>query len=305
MYRYVARRLAQATVVMVGVTLIVFVLVNLVGDPVQLMLPEDATQEDIDTLRTALGLDRPVMVRYVIYLRGLLRGEFGRSFRYQEQALPLVLERLPVTATLAGLSLLLALCISIPLGVAAAINRNTWIDLLASATAVLGRAMPGFWLGIMLILAFSVWRPIFPVSGYESPMHLVLPVVTLGTGMAAASMRLVRSSLLEVIRQDYVTTARAKGLPERIVLFKHALRNALIPVITMLGLQLPVLVGGAVIVETVFAIPGVGRLTVKALTNLDMAIVQASVVVVSLAIVLSNLIVDLLYGLVDPRIRYN
>ncbi len=305
MQQYIARRLLQGLFVIIVVTLIIFLLVHLGGDPVRLMLPEEAPEEAKEALRIRLGLDQPLHYRYFLFLQGLMRGDLGDSFRYNEPAVKLVMERLPTTATLAFLSMVLSTLIAIPLGILAAIKRNTLLDLFASSGAVLGRAMPNFWLGIMLILFFAVFLGVLPVSGFDSPRHLILPVITLGTGMAATVTRLVRSTLLEVIGLDYIRTARAKGLSKRVVLFKHALRNTMIPVITVIGLQVPALVTGAVITESVFAIPGVGRLTVAAVSRLDMAVVQASVLVVSIAVVLVNIGIDIIYTIIDPRVRYD
>lgn len=304
MIRFILRRLLQTIPTLLIVTFVVFFLMNVVGDPARLLLPEDATEADIAALRVTLELDKPLLHRYGSFLVRLARGDTGTSFRYNEPAMPLVLERLPVTLTLAGLSLVLALLIAIPLGVVAAVRRNSLADLIATTTAVAGRSMPNFWLGIMLMLLLAVrWR-LLPATGTGSWKHLIMPAITIGTGLAASLTRLLRSSLLEVIRQDYITTARAKGLSERVVIFKHGLRNALIPVITVLGLQISLLVEGAFITEQVFAIPGMGQLAVKSLATLDFAVVQTAVLLGALVTVISNLAVDLLYTVVDPRIRY-
>lgn len=304
MIRFILRRLLQTIPTLLIVTFVVFFLMNVVGDPARLLLPEDATEADIAALRVTLELDKPLLHRYGSFLVRLARGDTGTSFRYNEPAMPLVLERLPVTLTLAGLSLVLALLIAIPLGVVAAVRRNSLADLIATTTAVAGRSMPNFWLGIMLMLLLAVrWR-LLPATGTGSWKHLIMPAITIGTGLAASLTRLLRSSLLEVIRQDYITTARAKGLSERVVIFKHGLRNALIPVITVLGLQMSLLVEGAFITEQVFAIPGMGQLAVKSLATLDFAVVQTAVLLGALVTVISNLAVDLLYTVVDPRIRY-
>jgi peptide/nickel transport system permease protein len=291
--------------VILGITLIVFVLVRLSGDPVVLLLPEDADPEQIVMLREALGLDRPVLVQYAIFMRDLLRGDFGDSLRYTGQAaLPIVLERLPATLQLTTAALLVAVLISLPAGVVAAVYRGRWPDVLATGLAVLGQAMPNFWVGIMLIGVLSVTLGWFPVSGREGWNAIILPAVTLGTSLAALLTRLMRSSLLEVINLDYVRTARAKGQRPRTVLGKHALRNALLSYVTVLGLQLASLMAGAVVTEQVFAWPGIGLLAIQAINSRDMAVVQAVVVVAALIVMGANLLVDLLYALIDPRISY-
>ncbi|MFO8060146.1 MAG: ABC transporter permease [Bacillota bacterium] len=305
MYQYLVRRLFQIIPVILGVSIIVFILLRLTGDPAVLMLPEDALEEEIEALRDALGLNEPLHVQYWVFLTNALRGDFGRSFRYRAPALEVTLERIPATLELAGSALLFAVVISVPLGIISAIRQNTAADLFASTAAVLGRAMPNFWLGIMLILVFGVMLRWLPVSGREGLSYLILPAITLGTGLAATITRLVRSSMLEVIRQDYITTARSKGLSERSVIYRHALRNALIPVVTIIGIQVAVLMGGSVITEAVFAWPGAGRLAIQALYMRDMALVQAVVIVKALIVIFANLAVDLIYTVIDPRIMYS
>ena len=305
MYQYLVRRLFQIIPVIVGVSIIVFILLRLTGDPAVLMLPEDALEEEIEALRDSLGLNEPMHVQYWVFLSNALRGDFGRSFRYRAPALAVALERMPATLELAGAALIFSIVISVPLGIVSAIRQNTAADLFASTAAVLGRAMPNFWVGIMLILVFGVMLRWLPVSGREGLRHLILPAITLGTGLAATITRLVRSSMLEVIRQDYITTARSKGLSERTVLYRHALRNALIPVVTIIGIQIAVLMGGSVITEAVFAWPGAGRLAIQALYMRDMALVQAVVMVKAFVVILANLMVDIVYTVIDPRIMYS
>jgi len=306
MTAYILRRLLQMVPVVFGITLIVFLLVRSAGDPVVLLLPEDATQEQIELLRTSLGLDRPVMEQYVRYLGNLLRGDFGTSIRFRNQdAFQITIERLPATLQLASAALLVAIVISLPAGIIAATNRNRWPDRLASTMSVIGEAMPNFWLGIMLILVFSVQFGIFPVSGRGTLAHLALPALTLGTALAALLTRLMRSSLLEVLNQDYVRTATAKGLRRRVVLNKHALRNALLSYVTVLGLQVASLMAGAVVTEQVFAWPGIGLLAIQAINSRDMAIIQTVVIIASLVVMFANLIVDVVYSLIDPRITYS
>ena len=291
--------------ILFGVVTIIFVLLRLSGDPVRLYLPEDASEQQVAQMRASLGLDRPIHVQYGIYIARLATGDLGESIRYRNQDVAgIVLERLPATLELAGASLLVAILISLPLGTLAALNRNRLPDLLSSAVAMLGRAMPNFWVGIMLILFFGIRLEWFPVSGRNGLASLVLPAVTLGASMAALLMRLVRSGMIEVMSQDYVRTAKAKGLPWRSVVVKHGLRNALIAYVTVLGLEIAGLMAGAVITEQVFAWPGIGRLAIQAINSLDMAIVQAVVILASVIVMVANLAVDLTYALIDPRIRY-
>ncbi len=291
--------------ILFGVVTIIFVLLRLSGDPVRLYLPEDASEQQVAQMRASLGLDRPIHVQYGIYIARLATGDLGESIRYRNQDVAgIVLERLPATLELAGASLLVAILISLPLGTLAALNRNRLPDLLSSAVAMLGRAMPNFWVGIMLILFFGIRLEWFPVSGRNGLASLVLPAVTLGASMAALLMRLVRSGMIEVMSQDYVRTAKAKGLPWHSVVVKHGLRNALIAYVTVLGLEIAGLMAGAVITEQVFAWPGIGRLAIQAINSLDMAIVQAVVILASVIVMVANLAVDLTYALIDPRIRY-
>lgn len=303
---YFLRRLLQMIPVMIGITLIVFVLLRVSGDPVLLMLPEDAPQAQIDTLRRSLGLDKSLPEQYLIFISDLVTGDFGRSIRYGNQpVLPIVLERLPATLHLTLGALVVAMLISLPAGIIAAVHRRRWPDYGASTLSILGEAMPNFWLGIMLILVFSINLQIFPVSGRGGFMSLVLPSITLGTGLAAMLTRLMRSSLLEVLSLDYVRTATAKGLRPRTVLLKHALRNSLLAYVTVLGLQIAGLMAGSVVTEQVFAWPGIGLLAIQAINSRDMAVVQAVVIVASLIVMLANLAVDMLYAVIDPRIHYS
>jgi peptide/nickel transport system permease protein len=288
------------------VTVIIFFVIRLKGDPIAQLAPVDQmSREEIEELRHAYGFDRPLLTQYVDFVGGLVRGDFGDSFRYRQPALGLVLERLPKTAQLAGAAVVVGWAIALPLGVVAAVRRNSLVDLIATTTSVIGRGLPNYWLGIMLILVFAVVLRWLPVSGSDSLAHLILPAITLGVGLATTLTRLIRSSLLEVIRQEYITTARAKGLMERVVLTRHGLRNALIPVLTLFGLQVAWLMGGVVIVEQVFAWAGMGQLMIKAVFTRDMAIVQAGVFVFALIVMGANLTVDLMYTVLDPRIRYD
>jgi peptide/nickel transport system permease protein len=302
---FVVRRLLQATLVVFGVSLVVFCVIRLSGDPALLLLPPDATEADRARFVRQLGLDRPLFVQYAVFVRHAVAGDFGRSLRYGEAALPLVLERLPATLELSLAALVVSLAVSIPAGVVAAVRRDTPYDNFTMLGALFGQSMPVFWLGIMLILVFSVRLELFPTSGRGGLEHLVLPALTLGLYSTARVTRLVRAGMLDVVSQDYIRTARAKGLSGWTVIVKHALRNTLIPVVTIVGLELGALLGGAVITETIFAWPGIGRLAVTAIFQRDYPVVQAAVLVTALIFVATNLLVDLAYGWLDPRIRYD
>ncbi|MBX9974701.1 ABC transporter permease [Cytobacillus firmus] len=305
MKKYLLRRFLQIIPVLFIITFVVFVLVYLAGDPVSLMLPEDASEADREALREALGLNEPFVYQYFHFIGDLFTGNFGTSFRYNQEALPLVLERLPATFELAAASMLVAIIIAIPLGIYSAKKRNSFIDLFITGGSVLGKAMPNFWLGIMLILLLAVNYQLFPVSGRGSVMHMVLPAITLGTGIAAEMTRLIRSSMLEILNQDYIRTAKSKGASEMSVVFKHAFRNSLIPVVTIMGLQVSHLVSGALITETVFSWPGLGLLLVQAVNGRDMAVVQAAVFVIAILVIVVNLLTDIVYRVLDPRINYS
>lgn len=303
--KYLLQSLLKTIPVLFLITLIVFLLVRVTGDPVALMLPENATHEEKEALREALGFNEPLYVQYFTYLGDMVQGNFGESIRYNTDALGLVLERLPATIELAAFSMVIAVLVSIPLGILSAIKRNSFIDLFITGGSVLGKAMPNFWLGIMLILFFAVQFEIFPVSGRGSMMHLVLPAIGLGTSIAAEMTRLMRSSMLDILGQDFVRTARSKGLREAVVINTHAFRNALIPVVTIMALQTSTLIGGTLITETVFAWPGMGQLLIQAVNLRDMAVVQAATFLIAIFVILSNLTADLVYRLLDPRIKYD
>lgn len=305
MKKYLIQRLGQIIPVLLIITFVVFVLVYIAGDPVALMLPEDASEADREALRNALGLNEPFLYQYFQFLKDLVSGDFGSSFRYNQEALPLVLERLPATFELAIVSMIIATLIAIPLGIYSAKKRNSLIDVFITGGSVLGKAMPNFWLGIMLILLLSVNTNIFPVSGRGSFLHIILPSITLGTGIAAEMTRLIRSSMLEILNQDYIRTAKSKGVSDNLVVYKHAFRNSLIPVVTIMGLQMSHLVSGALITETVFSWPGLGQLLVQAVNGRDMAVVQAAVFIIALLVIVINLLTDLIYRLLDPRIKYS
>ena len=297
-------RTLQSIALLWLVTVVVFALLHLTpGDPATVMLGEQATPEQIRDLRSALGLDEPFVMQYARFLGHAVTGDFGRSIRAQRPALEVVLERLPATLLLSAGAFVFALFVGMPIGVVSAVKRLSLWDHGSMALALLGQSMPVFWLGLMLIVVFSVNLRWLPVSGWGTPQHLVLPAVTLGTFLIGLIIRLTRSSMLDVLGQDYVRTARAKGLAERAVIVRHALRNALIPVVTLLGLQLGLLLGGAVITETVFAWPGVGMVTVTAIHQRDYPVVQCAVFVSAVLVVVINWAVDTLYNVLDPRIR--
>jgi ABC-type dipeptide/oligopeptide/nickel transport system permease component len=300
---FVTRRLLHTALVTLGVVTLAFVALRLSGDPAATMLPGDASVDELRHLRHTLGLDQPLHVQYIAFLGGAVRGDFGESFRHQQPAFGLVLERLPATLELAFAALLLAVVVALPLGIVAALYRGRAVDMLAMGFAVVGQATPYFWMGIMLILVVSVELGWLPTSGRGGWPHLILPAVTLGTHFAASLARLTRTSMLEVLGQNFVTTARAKGLGEPRVVLAHALKNAAVPVVTLIGLQFGTLLGGAVVTETIFAWPGVGRLAVQSIFVRDYPVVQAGVLVLALVFVAINLAVDLLYGTLDPRIR--
>lgn len=303
MKRYLAHQCIQLLVVCLGISVITFLLLHLKGDPVVLLLPLDAGKEEMERFRHLMGFDQPVLVQYLRFLTGALRGDFGDSLYMKKSAFALVVERMPATLLLTFAGLIISLVIAIPLGIVSAMKRYSIVDNLCTMFAVGGQAMPIFWLGIMLIIVFSVKFHWLPASGFGTWTHLVLPATTLGLFLAPLTMRLVRSGMLEVLSQDYVRTARAKGVSERDVLLKHAFRNVAIPVVTVIGLQFGQLLGGAIVTETVYAWPGVATFTVTAIRNSDFPVVQASVFLLALCIVVVNLMVDLIVGMIDPRIR--
>lgn len=296
------RRLIRLLVVCFGISLVTFMLLHISGDPVAMILPE-ATEADRASLREALGLNRPLLVQYGSFLGRAVRGDFGHSFFHRAPALPLVIERLPTTLLLTALALTLAVGIAIPAGILTAVKRYSLIDHLATLTVLLGQSMPVFWTGIMLMLLCAVAWNLLPASGWDSWASTVLPTITLGTFQAPLFLRISRSAMLEVLGLDYVRTARAKGLTEWVVIGKHALKNAAIPIVTVIGLQFGVLLAGAVVTEFVFAIPGTGRLMLRAIGQLDFPVVQAGVMTLALLIVLTNFVVDVLYLYLNPQVR--
>lgn len=301
---YLARRVLLALVVLFGVSIVVFVIIRVIpGDPVQLMYPEAMPAELLRQVRAQMGLDDPVYVQYLVFLRQTLHGNLGESYRYHRPVTELVLERLPATAELTLAALAISLIFGIPMGIVAALKRNSLLDNVVMLVVMFGQSMPTFWLGIMLIIAFAVSLNWFPTSGREGAQYVVLPALTLAGFYVALTARLVRSCMLEVISQDYVRTARAKGLSEYGVIIGHAFRNALIPVVTVLGMQVGALLGGAVITESVFGWPGIGFLSITAIWQRDYNIVQAVVLFSAAVFVLLNLTVDVVYAWLDPRIR--
>jgi ABC-type dipeptide/oligopeptide/nickel transport system permease component len=300
---YLLRRFLQSLLVLLGVSFVVFGILFLTGDPALVLLPPDASVEDIAKFREVMGFNDPFFVQYARFLVGALRGDFGQSVRHGEPAFDLVIERMPATFELAGAALAIALCLAIPAGIVSAVRRNSVLDYVSTVVALLGQSMPTFWLGIMLILLFSVQLNLLPSSGRGGWEHMLLPAVTLGLFTTARITRLTRSGMLEVLSQDYIRTARAKGVANPPVVWKHALKNAAIPIVTIVGIELGTLLGGSVITETIFAWPGVGRLSVQAIYNRDYPVVQAAVFTLATTFVLVNLVVDMLYTYLDPRIR--
>lgn len=303
MLRYLTTRCLYAIAVIVGVSILVFFLVRLGGDPTALFLPPESSAEEIAKFRKQMGFDRPLVEQYVDFAMRALQGDFGRSLRHQDSALPLVLERLPATAQLAGVALALAVLFGVPAAIYAATRRDSLFDRASLLITVVAQSFPTFWLGIMLILVFSEHLGWLPPSGRGTFWHLLMPATALAAYSTALITRLLRASMLEVLQADYVRTARGKGLSERVVVLRHALRNAAIPAITVIGLQVGALLGGAVITEEIFAYPGMGRLAIQAISNRDFAVVQAFVVVMAVIVVTINLCVDVAYSLLDPRIR--
>jgi len=306
MTTYIARRLLTVIPTLLGVLLTVFLMVRLApGDPAQLLAGEFATPETLADIRQRFGLDQPLHVQLGLYAVNVFRGDLGQSVRTRKPVTYELRQYFPNTLRLTLGAMLVALLIGIPAGIIAAIRPGTIFDLLAMLGALIGISMPVFWFGLMAILIFSVQLGWFPVAGTGSLRHLVLPAITLGIGTAAILARMTRSAMLEVLSQDYIRTARAKGVAGRVVIFKHALRNALIPVVTITGLQFGGLLEGAVITETVFAWPGIGQLLVGSILARDYPVVQGAVLLIAVAFILINLVVDLLYGAIDPRIRYD
>ncbi|NMB02490.1 MAG: ABC transporter permease [Firmicutes bacterium] len=305
MWRYIFRRLLMLIPVLIGISIFVFLLMYLTpGDPALLMLGEGAPAEQLEALRESMGLNEPVYVQYFNWLKNAVRGDLGRSLRSKKLVTTEILDRLPATTELALAAVAFAVIVGVPVGILSASKPNSWFDNIAMVGALTGVGMPVFWQGIMLILIFSVNLQWFPSSGRLGGFeYLVLPAITLGTASTASIARLTRSAMLDVLQQDYIRTARSKGLPRRAVTFRHALRNALIPVVTMIGLQFGGLMSGAVLTETIFAWPGIGRMVVEAINNKDFPLVQGTIMTFALIYALVNLIIDVTYAFLDPRLR--
>jgi peptide/nickel transport system permease protein len=320
---YIVQRLLQSVFVIIGVTLLSFLTIHLDGDPTYLYVSERASQEEIEATRAKLGFDKPLTEQYFSFISGLMRGDLGMSIRSRQPAVDLVMQRLPATLELTLFAMLISTLVAIPIGIISAVRRGTPTDGGIMLVAMFGQSIPGFWLGIMLILSVGLQLKWLPISGHvpvidlmlqgdwgqalsnipKAITFLIMPAITIGLFSLSRNARLVRSSMLEVLSQDYVVTARSKGLSERVVIIKHAFRNALIPVVTMLGLEFGFLLSGVVVTETVFSWPGVGRLVTNAITQRDIPVVQASVVVFAVLFIGLNLIVDIIYAQLDPRIR--
>jgi len=320
---YIGRRLLQSVIVVIGVTLVSFLSLQAGGDPTYLFVSERASAEEIEATRRALGFDRPLHEQYLSFVGDLAQGDFGQSLSYRQPAMEIVLEALPATIELTLFSMMFSLILAIPLGILAAINRGTAWDGSITAMSMLGQSIPSFWMGIMMILFFGLYVRLFPISGHVpflAPLiagdfgtafsnlprtiyHLILPGIAVGTYSLARNTRLVRSSLLEVLEQDYVRTARSKGIREMRVLIHHALRNAWLPVVTIIGLEFGFLLGGVVVVETVFSYPGIGRLLFAAINQRDIPLVQSGVILLAGIFILLNLVVDLVYVRLDPRVK--
>ena len=303
MGRYVIKRLIQTVFVLFVISTFVFLLLRAVGDPARLMVSPESTLESIDDLRRKLGLDRPLIEQYGSYMYGIIRGDFGNSYTYDRPALELIKMHIGPTLQLTLVSLLISVPMGLILGCISAIKRYSIFDNVATVLAVFSRAIPSFWLGIMMILVFSIRLKLLPPSGYGSPRQILMPALALGTSMAAVVARLTRSSMLEVLGSDFIRTARGKGLKEKIVIIRHALHNALIPVVTIVGLQMGNMLGGSIIIETIFAWPGIGNLLVESINEFDFPVIQAAVFIIAVFFVIINLITDFTYVLIDRRIR--
>jgi peptide/nickel transport system permease protein len=324
MWTFIVRRLIQSVIVIIGVTFISFVALQIGGDPTYLYVSERASTEEIEAARRALGFDRPLHIQYFTYIGNLLQGDFGNSLTFRRPAIDVVLQALPATIELTMFSLILAISLAIPLGVFSALYRGTPVDGSIMTVAMLGQSIPNFWLGIMMIMLFGLQLRLFPISGHvpflmpllqgevvrafsqlpQALYYMIMPGIAVGFYSLSRNARLVRSSMLEVLGQDYVRTARSKGISERAVVVRHALRNAWLPVVTMIGLEFGFLLGGVVVVEMVFSWPGIGRLVFNAISQRDIPVVQASVIVLALIFITLNLLVDLIYARIDPRVKY-
>lgn len=305
MLRYFLKRVLQGLVSVIGASIVIFVISRLSGDPIVLLLPTEAPPALIEQVRLEMGLSEPVWRQYLIFAGKALSGDFGQSYRWQQPALELVLDRLPATIELALAALLFSVALAVPFGVLSAVHRGTWIDKFGKGFAMLGQAMPNFWVGLLLILVFSIHLNWLPAYGTGGPSNIIMPAIALGWYPVAAQTRIVRSAMLDVLDSDYIRMGRAVGASEHVLVWKYALRNAAIPLVTILGVYFASMLGGAFVVETIFAWPGVGRTVVEAVFSRDFPVVQVGVLLTSVLFVLSNLLVDLSYGLIDPRIRHD
>jgi len=303
MHGYIIRRVLYSIVSLMLLSIMIFCMVRITGDPAVLMAEPGAKEEDLQAIRREFGLDKPIVVQYVLFVKSMLRGDFGKSIYYRIPALDLYIQRLPASLLLATVAMTLSLLIGIPVGIFSAVRINTWFDNFGKIFAILGLSLPSFWVGLMLILTLSVYLNWLPSSGADGWKHLVMPAFSLGWVFTAAHMRLTRSAMLEVLGSEYIKLARIKGLSERLVIAKHAFKNAVIPVLTLAGINLVLMVNVAVVVETVFAWPGVGRLLVTAVSGRDFPVVQGVTMMVAVVTLLINLLVDIAYAYVDPRIR--
>jgi len=304
MKRFVLKRIGLALLSLFLLSLTIFFLIRITGDPAVLLAEPGASKADLDAIRTQFGLDRPLWVQYWSFITHALRGDFGQSFYYRTDVFELYMSRLPASLLLAAAAMAFSLLLGIPTGIIAAVRVNKWWDSAGKMFALLGLSMPSFWVGLIMILFFSVYLGWLPSSGSGTIFHLVMPSIALGWVFAAYNMRLTRSSMLEVLGSEYVKLARLKGLPEALVIGKHAFKNALIPVITLAGINLVIMVNTAIVVETVFAWPGVGRLLYEGISFRDFPVVQANILMAGTMIVVTNLLVDILYAFIDPRIRF-
>jgi peptide/nickel transport system permease protein len=302
--RYILGRIVQGIVSLLVLSFIVFLLARMSGDPVSVFLPEDATEKDRAVLMHHMGLDRPLLVQYLIFLSQGIRGDFGRSLRTNRPCLEMVLERLPATLLLGAFSVSISLIIALPIGVYAAVKRGRLFDVIARGFAILGQSLPLFWLGVVLIFIFAVRFPILPTGGFEGAKHLILPGITVGWYVVAGIMRVTRSSMLDILDSEYIKMARAKGLAEWVVIWKHGFKNAALPVVTFSALLFVMMLGGSIVTEMVFAWPGVGRLAIQAITWRDFPIVQTVVVLLGAMYIGANLLVDIAYAYLNPKIRY-
>jgi peptide/nickel transport system permease protein len=302
---FLIRRLLQGVISIVGASVVIFIISRLSGDPILILLPNDAPASLIEQTRVNLGLDKPLWMQYLIFAGQALTGDFGTSYRWQMPAITLVLDRLPATIQLAVVALAFSVLLAVPVGVLSAVHRGSWLDTLGKGFAMLGQAMPGFWVGLLLILVFSIRLGWLPAFGHGSPAHVIMPAIALGWYPVAAQTRIIRSAMLDVLDSDYIRMGRAVGAPDRALVWKYAFRNAAIPLVTMLGVYFAAMLGGSFVVEVIFAWPGVGRTVVEAVFARDFPVVQAGVLLTSILFVISNILVDLSYGLIDPRIRHD